>query len=79
VPSEHSEIPVPPPPAKPAAWDCRLCTRPDNTEEVCGYCGNPQDANESFPPLPPQRRDGRLAHRVRPYLRGFADPETEPP
>ncbi|QBI52241.1 hypothetical protein [Streptomonospora litoralis] len=34
---------------EPPEWDCRLCTRPDNTEEVCGYCGNPKEANASFP------------------------------
>ncbi|GAA1775088.1 hypothetical protein GCM10009834_37440 [Streptomonospora arabica] len=66
------------------AWDCRLCTRANEPgREACGYCGNPEAANHTLPPLPPQplpspphgrRRPLRRAPRVRPYIPALAPP-----
>ncbi|GAB3453193.1 hypothetical protein GCM10027570_32160 [Streptomonospora sediminis] len=77
-PAETDESPATGPTHSNGQWDCRLCTRPNQKEEICGYCGNPKDANASLPPLPRKRRCRRSAARVRPYARRLRAALTPP-
>ncbi|MUL44242.1 hypothetical protein FZ103_24290 [Streptomonospora sp. PA3] len=51
-------------------WDCRLCNRANEAgRDICGYCGNPESANRTLPPLPWRPEIPRLPRPRPPHIR----------